>query len=45
MQLPDSHDDWYLHFLVEHGCRGYSVRFYKAQTIEEELEALQGNHG
>lgn len=40
MQLPDNHDDWYLHFLIEHGRNGYSVRMYQAQTIEEELATI-----
>lgn len=41
MQLPDNHDDWQLHFLVEHNIRtGHSVRFYPAATIEQELAAL-----
>lgn len=40
MQLPDDHDSWYLHFLVEHNATGYSVRFYPAATIEQELAAL-----
>ena len=40
MQLPDNHDDWYLHFLIEHGRNGYSVRMYQAQTIEEEAAEL-----
>ncbi len=42
MQLPDSHEDWYLHFLVEHGIAGYSVRFYPTQSLEDELEELLG---
>jgi len=40
MQLPDNHDDWCLHFLIEHGRNGYSVRMYQAQTIEEEAAEL-----
>lgn len=40
MQLPDNHDDWYLHFLIEHGRNGYSVRMSQAQTIEEEAAEL-----
>lgn len=40
MQLPDNHDDWHLHFLIEHGTNGYSVRMYRAQTIEEELATI-----
>jgi len=40
MQLPDNHDDWYLHFLVEHGRAGFSVRMYEAKTIEEEAAEL-----
>ena len=40
MQLPDNHDDWYLHVLIEHGRNGYSVRMYQAQTIEEEAAEL-----
>ena len=40
MQLPDNHDDWYLHFMVEHGTLGFSVRMYEAKTIEEEAAEL-----
>ena len=40
VQLPDNHDDWYLHFLVEHGRTGFSVRMYEAKTIEEEAAEL-----
>ena len=41
VQLPDNHDDWYLHFLVEHGRNGFSVRMYEAKTIEEEAAELK----
>lgn len=40
MQLPDNHDDWHLHFLIEHGTNGFSVRMYQAQTIEDELATI-----
>lgn len=40
MQLPDNHDDWQLHFLVEHNMLGHSVKFYPAATIEQELDNL-----
>ena len=40
MQLPDNHDDWHLHFMIEHGTLGFSVRMYQAQTIEEELATI-----
>ena len=41
MQLPDNHDDWHLHFMIEHGTLGFSVRMYQAQSIEDELESLR----
>jgi len=42
MQLPDNHDDWYLHFLAEHGVAGgFSVRLYEARSIEQELAELE----
>lgn len=40
MELPDDHTEWSLHFLVEHGHDGYSIRFYAARTFEEELEDM-----
>lgn len=40
MQLPDNHDDWYLHFLVEHRRTGFSVRMYEAKTFEQEISEL-----